>query len=156
MQLAGLQTELQLFQEARQTWTRVVELSPLLDKAMAKWLAGTRSDAAYYCGDIDEAVEFARKAGNPFYEKIAATLLETKGVGRRVVVPVGFVRQHHMTCAPATLSALSRYWSIEADHLALAEAICYDGTPAHSERNWAEMSGFSAPSSRSTGIPSPR
>ena len=28
-----------------------------------------------------------------------------------------------MTCAPATLTALARYWGREADHLEVAEAI---------------------------------
>ena len=154
MQLAALETELQLYDEAAKSWERSLELSPLLEKEMAKWLAGRRSDVAYYSGDFDRAAALAKEAGNPFHDKIAAKLLETKGHGKRVVLPVGFVRQHHMTCAPATLSALSRFWSVEADHLALAEAICYDGTPAHSERNWAEMNGFVAGSSPSTGSPS--
>lgn len=144
MQLAALETELHLYDDAGKSWERSVELSPLMEKGMAKWLAGRRSDVAYYSGDFDRAAALAKEAGNPFHEKIAEKLLETKGHGRRVVLPVGFVRQHHMTCAPATLSALSRFWSIQADHLALAEAICYDGTPAHSERNWAEMNGFVA------------
>jgi hypothetical protein len=61
-----------------------------------------------------------------------------------VLLPVGFVRQHYMTCAPATLSAMSRYWQMPADHLGVAEQICYDGTPAHSERKWAEASGYIA------------
>src|SRR4029078_11346090 len=64
------------------------------------------------------------------------------GRGKRVGLKVGFVRQHHMTCAPATLSAISRFWSMPADHLEVAEAICYDGTPAHSERRWAEDHGW--------------
>ena len=58
------------------------------------------------------------------------------------MLPVGFVRQHYQTCAPATLAALSRYWSLAADHLEIAERICYDGTPNHSERSWAEEQGF--------------
>jgi tetratricopeptide (TPR) repeat protein len=61
-----------------------------------------------------------------------------------VLLPVGFVRQHHLTCAPATLSAISRYWDMPAQHLAVAEEICYDGTPAHSERRWAEQNGWTA------------
>jgi hypothetical protein len=44
-------------------------------------------------------------------------------------LPVGSVRQHHMTCVPATLATISRYWSMPTDHLSAAEAICYDGTP---------------------------
>ncbi len=99
IQLAALETELHLYDEARKNWERAVELSALLEKGLAKWLAGRRSDAAYYCGDFEQAAALAKEAGNPFHEKIAEKLLETKGQGRRVALPVGFVRQHHMTCA---------------------------------------------------------
>jgi tetratricopeptide (TPR) repeat protein len=57
---------------------------------------------------------------------------------------VGFVRQNHLTCSPATLTTLSRFWKKPAEHLEVAEAICYDGTPCHSERNWAEQHGWLA------------
>jgi tetratricopeptide (TPR) repeat protein len=49
-----------------------------------------------------------------------------------------------MTCVPATLTAVSRFWSMPAEHLEVAEAICYDGTPDHSERHWAEEHGWLA------------
>ena len=43
---------------------------------------------------------------------------------------------------PATLAAIAQYWTMSADHLAVAEEICYNGTPNHRERAWAERSGF--------------
>ncbi|MBV9123631.1 MAG: C39 family peptidase, partial [Planctomycetes bacterium] len=137
-QLALLQTELGRFAEARQSLERYHELSPLLEKGLLQWLNAQRSDAAYYCGDYARAIEWAQAAGGPFYQKIAERLAASTE-GRRLLLPVGFVRQHHMTCAPATLSAISRFWSMPADHLGVAEAICYDGTPASSERHWAEQ-----------------
>ena len=124
---------------------RIIELTPMADKYTKKWLACRRSDAAYYCGDIDSALKFAKEVEDiPFFKELATRLadpaiLESR---KRVVLPVGFVRQHHMTCAPATLSALSRFWSMPAAHLEIAEKICYDGTPAHSERGWAEQAGY--------------
>ena len=45
---------------------------------------------------------------------------------------------------PATLTTLARFWNQPAEHLAVAEQICYDGTPSHSERNWAEQNGWVA------------
>src|SRR5207247_11408257 len=77
---------------------------------------------------------------HPLYQEMAERRPSVAGSGG-VQLPVGFVRQHHMTCAPATLSAISRFWQMHAEHLSLAEAICYDGTPAHSERQWAEQHG---------------
>ena len=49
-----------------------------------------------------------------------------------------------MTCSPATLTAISRYWGKPAEHLEIAEEICYDGTPHTSERRWALEHGFIA------------
>jgi hypothetical protein len=55
---------------------------------------------------------------------------------------VSFVRQHFKTCAPATLAAIGRFWQLPAEHLKLAEAICYDGTPHWQQRQWAEDNGW--------------
>lgn len=69
----------------------------------------------------------------------------------RLEVP--FTRQHSMTCAPATLSSLAAYWGRRHEHLAIAEAICHDGTPWHKERNWAREQGFLTREFRLTGSP---
>jgi tetratricopeptide (TPR) repeat protein len=145
-QLAVLQTELGQYEDARESWEKVAGLSPLMEKEFAQYLAAKRSDAAYYCGDYDRAIELAKESKNPFHEKAAAKMAEAKaqGTGKRVLLPVGFVRQHHVTCAPATLSALSRFWRMPAEHLEVAEKICYDGTPAHGERQWAGTGGWVA------------
>ena len=50
-----------------------------------------------------------------------------------VILPVGFVRQNHKTCGPATLAAIGQFWHKPAEHLEIAAEICYDGTPAASE-----------------------
>ncbi|MEO8268102.1 MAG: tetratricopeptide repeat protein, partial [Aureliella sp.] len=49
---------------------------------------------------------------------------------------------HTMTCGPATLSAISRYWNRPAEHLEVAEEICYNGTSHHAEREWANHNGY--------------
>ena len=109
---------------------------------MRRWLAGRRSDAAYRCGNLALAAALARESGEPFFLIIAGRLEGPEPGDRRVLLDVGFVRQHHQTCAPATLAAIARYWGLPADHLAVADAICYDGTPNHRERSWAEQNGF--------------
>ncbi len=143
-QLASLQTELELYEESRANWDRVEEFYPLVhfDKRRQQWLYARRSDAAYYCGDYDAAAELAEKSEMPFHTAVAERMQKTPREPKRVMLPVGFVRQHHLTCAPATLTAISNFWDRPADHLETAEKICYDGTPAHSERKWAEESGF--------------
>jgi tetratricopeptide (TPR) repeat protein len=144
LQLAALQTELGRFTEARENFERAVRFLPLLsrDKERFQMVTARRCDAAYYCEDLDEAVRLAALVDRPFFKEVAQRLAVRPLTGRRVLLPVGFVHQHHVTCAPATLAAISQYWSKPADHLEVAEKICYDGTPAHSERRWAEESGF--------------
>jgi tetratricopeptide (TPR) repeat protein len=142
MQLAGLQAELGRYAEAQRTWARVRELSPMADKHLTRWLAARSADAAYYAGDFAEAVTWARQVGQPYYDKLAERLGDQPGDGRRIQLQVPFVRQHHQTCAPATLAALSNFWQMPADHLEVAAAICYDGTPDHRERAWAEEHGW--------------
>ena len=55
---------------------------------------------------------------------------------------VPFVRQHHLTCSPASFASLTEFWGRPVDHLALARAITYDGTPGFKERKWAEENGW--------------
>jgi tetratricopeptide (TPR) repeat protein len=140
--LAGVQIELGRYEEARRNLDRYAALSPLLGREEARWLAARRSDVAYRMGDLAAAAAFAREAGDPFHRQIAERLAKPPPDGRRVEHPVPFIRQHHATCAPATLAAIGRFWGLPADHLTVAAAICYDGTPAHSERAWAESNGW--------------
>ncbi|HET9554244.1 MAG TPA: tetratricopeptide repeat protein, partial [Anaeromyxobacteraceae bacterium] len=140
--LLQLQVERGEHAAAEATLDRIEALTPLRAPAYAAWLEGRRSDVAYHLGDRARAIAHARRSGHPFYLALAERL-EAAGEGaRRVVLPVPFVRQHHMTCAPATLSAICAYHGVEAAHLGIAEVICYDGTPDHAERRWAAGRGF--------------
>ncbi len=141
-QRAALETELGLHAEARRSIERVAALSPIVEKDLARWLAARRADTAYLCGDVESAAAHAAKAEGPFYRRLAERLAKPDPAAKRVLLDVAFVRQHHMTCAPATLTALAKVWSMPAEHLAVAEEICYDGTPASSERRWAEENGW--------------
>lgn len=142
-QLYGLQSELKQHAAARDTLERFVELSPLIDKSFAKWLAAQRSEVAYHLGDTAAAIELAKQVDGEFYKSLVQNLENpARSTGGVVTLPVGFVRQHRMTCVPATLSALSRYWSMPADHLQVADAICYNGTSNYNERRWAATNGW--------------
>ncbi len=145
-QLACLEIELGRYREARAGLSRAEQLLPLLptDKDMSRWVGGLRSDVAYYLGDYDEAHRLAEQVDTPFYRAMSANLKKAGPGAKRVELPVPFVRQHFATCAPATLSAICRYWNRPHEHLEVAETICYDGTPAHSERRWVEEHGFRA------------
>ena len=141
--MAALQTELGHFQDARQSYERFAELSPLMEKFYRDWLTGAVPIPPIIAVIVRRICNM-RQVPGPFYEAIARRLAEAPPEAKRVVLPVGFVRQHHLTCARATLAMISRFWSMPCDHLEVAAAICYDGTPAHSERHWAETHGWVA------------
>ena len=142
-QTAAIELELRLFTDASRTLDRCDAAAPLKDKAFSMWLNASRCDAAYQTGDLKAAAGFARLVDTHFYQQFSERLARSAGEIRRVRLPVGFVRQHHKTCAPATLTAISNFWKKPAEHLSLAEKICYDGTPAYSERSWAAQNGWS-------------
>ncbi|MHC4615021.1 MAG: tetratricopeptide repeat protein [Planctomycetota bacterium] len=131
------------YQRAREVFDRVVELAPLADREILNALRASRSEVAYLCGDLAQAADLAAAVEHSlFHVTVAARLRDEQRPATRRALPVGFVRQHHMTCAPATLSAVAAYWSQPVDHLELAEAICYDGTSNYSERQWARDRGW--------------
>lgn len=124
---------------------RFEERSPLADKSLREWIAGRRADFLYMAEDIDGYLEWADRAGKGFQKTVAERLRADGARAKsRVRLRVPFIRQHSMTCAPATLAALSSYWGKNHDHLTIADAICHDGTPWHMERKWAEENGFVA------------
>lgn len=152
-QLAALQMELHHYADARKTLDEVERLSPLMEEEMSEWLASRRADAAYFDGDLDKALAYARTVKGRFFENMVKRLEERSQESSRVtvgsplsqwrqVLPVGYVQQHYQTCAPATLAAISRFWSMPGDHLEMAASITYAGTPNHSERRWAQEHGW--------------
>lgn len=140
--LANLQIELGLFKEAEKSYERIFELTPLRDEETEKWLFGGISDLAYLHGDLKKAIEYAEKSSSKFHKKIKENLENLKGTEKRVLLNLGFIRQHHVTCAPATIANISRFWNKKAEHLKVAEEICYNGTPAYKERLWAQKNGW--------------
>ena len=142
-QLAVLQQDRGLYAEASVSLKKFADLAPLMEESERLWLLRQRVTLDCQRGDYAAALAGARQVDEPYYRELVERLEHSSNRGRiRLEVP--FVRQHHMTCAPATLAAISRFWKLPAEHLDIAEAICYDGTPAHSERAWAESHGWAA------------
>ncbi len=143
--LANLYSERDDVDRTEQWILEYEKRSPLLSEAGRKSLYGRYADVAYLREDIAKYIEFGKKTGEgSFHQKCISYLKENKSEnGVRKRLEVEFVKQHDMTCAPATLAALSRYFGKEYDHLEIVEAICYDGTPWHKEREWCESHGFS-------------
>jgi tetratricopeptide (TPR) repeat protein len=123
---------------------------PRADRDDRRWLSSRHCLVARRKGVLTSAQAWARKNGTKYFEVIANKLAAAKDGGRRVLLPVRFVRQHHMTCAPATLTALSHFWNVPADHAEIARQICYDGSSDHVERDWAEKAGWEVREFRAT------
>ncbi len=99
LQLADLQSELGDHAGARANYDRLASEFPVLEPKSTRWLSARRSNAAYHCGDFAESQRLAEESKEPFFTKIAEALAAAKGDERRVQLPVGFVRQHYLTCA---------------------------------------------------------
>jgi cellulose synthase operon protein C len=142
VQLYALLSESDRWTEAEAALERFVTLSPLLEKPGRKWAAAQRARVAYHLGRRADAARYAALLDDRFHKNFAEKLGRAPESCERVHLPVTFVRQHFKTCAPATLAAIGRYWQRPAEHLKLAEAMCYDGTPAWQQRDWAEKNGW--------------
>jgi tetratricopeptide (TPR) repeat protein len=142
MQLAGLQSALELHREGIETLDRIRDFSPLLEKATSQWVLGLRLQLAWRCGDAPRALAAARELGAPG-SLAFANRVETCGeILRRVQLEVPFVAQHHNTCVPATLAALGRFWNKPIDQKELADEITYGGTFSVHQRTWLEHHGW--------------
>ena len=143
LQLASLLAERDDFAAAETEIDRYEALSPLVERSHADGFLHMRSFLAYRRGDDSRAIACARLAADDRGRKTVERLTSPERIDRpRRVLPLPFIRQHHLTCAPTTLAIISRYWGRTAEHLEVAERICYDGTSNLSERRWAESNGW--------------
>ena len=140
-QCLQLQIELKQYPEALNNLDLYEKLTPLKDKGEKQWIAGRRSDLAYFMGNLDLAISSAEEEGRPFYTHLAEKLKEST-TQKSVRLDVDFVQQHHMTCGPATLTSIAQFWGRKVDHLEVVEDIWYDGTTEYSERQWAVENGY--------------
>lgn len=141
-QLYGLLLEHGRWEEARSALERLADLSPLMEPPLRQWLSSHRCRVAYQLGDRAGAAAMAAELEDDFHKAFARQLAAEPADPERVQLDISFVRQHFKTCAPATLAALGRFWRMPGEHLKLAEAMCYDGTPHWRQRQWAEQNGW--------------
>ncbi len=138
--LISLLGDLGRISEVEPWCARYEELAPLRASEMRRWLNRQRGEAAYARGDRPRAIGFFRDL-SPFHKRVVERL-EKNETTRRVELKVPFVRQRHMTCAPASIASLTHYFGRPADHAELSRAICYDGTTDYRERGWLEAQGW--------------
>jgi tetratricopeptide (TPR) repeat protein len=141
-QLYSILSENGRWTEAAAALRQYEALAPLLEPSGSKWIRSQQARVSYHLGKRSAAATFAATMRDAFHEGFAQRLREPPPQPERVQLDIGFVRQHFKTCAPATLAGIARYWQMPADHIQLAEAMCYDGTPAWQQREWASNNGW--------------
>lgn len=139
--LVGIRREHEDFAGMLEPLALYEEWSPLMEPGGRRWLCGSYAEALYHCGRLEEGAEWAERSGTDYHIALAARLRSPDAPRKRVRLQVGFVRQHHHTCAPATLAALASFQGLPVLQREIAEEICYDGTYDFHERRWAEDSG---------------
>lgn len=135
--LAAVQIDLRMYNDARKTYDRYAELSPLIDDETTKWLEARRSDIAYYLGEFGAAKEHARKADDDFYKAFADKLEQTPE-------PIPTVRIEMPAKNPGIRSVfdwLATWWKVPAPSFS-PDSLPGDGLPDPKERQWAESNGF--------------
>ncbi len=139
--LASLQIDLRLYEDARRSYERYAELSPLRDDETEKWLAARRADVAYFCGDSVAARDQAIKADEPFYTSFAENIGRTDSgpatIRLEIPKPNGSIR-------PASiLDHFPAFWKTIAKP-APVDLSAMDGLQDVRERLWAEENGLDA------------
>lgn len=151
LRLQALYSEREDHQSALWCLDEAERLMPMMTTKVKSWLAGRRADFLYMSGDYDGCLACCDHKELGFQQQTAENLRRPGAFERkRVRLDVPFIRQHRMTCAPATLASLAKFWDREHEHLDIAELICYNGTPWHKERQWAESNDFIAKEFRFT------
>ena len=92
-QLAALQDDLGMHADARRSYDRFAELSPLMETEVQQWLAARRSDVCYDLGDIDATREYAKQAGEGF----GVMFGEVLAVSNQAIQTLGIITMPHST-----------------------------------------------------------
>ena len=115
LQHHAIAVELLLIHSEQENWTQSLQmiqearrLAPLADKAFETFCAMKEADARAGLKDWPGAAAQAEKAASvEFYAILGRTLRGQIPAACRVKIPVPFVQQQYLTCAPATLSAIT-------------------------------------------------
>ena len=137
--LAALQIDLRMFEDARRSYERYAELSPLRDKETEKWIAARRADSAYFCGDLSTAREQSLQAKDPFYTSFAENLVQS--VLTPATVRLEIPKSNGPGRAASVLDLFPIYWHIAAKS-APSDLSPQDGLQDVRERLWAEENGL--------------
>jgi|GEM_PF-2020713 len=141
-QLCQLATELRQFDTARAC---LEKMEQLMARGCPKYLRREQDNlwADYHCarGDYEAALPYLEQ--KDFYrERVSESIRHRGDDSQRRILPLPYIQQRHMTCAPASISTVLQFWGQAADQDAIAEAICYNGTSNYDQRAWLLQQGW--------------
>lgn len=143
--LAVVLLELSRPEEAERWIRRAAEIACLAPEGGGPRHVSLRFRAAVLRGDFGAARELAARYGGEelvgYVDRLAAGA-RAGGARPTVLLPVPFVRQEELGCAPATLAAVARTLGAPTDHVEVADRITFHGTTGRAERRWALDEGF--------------
>lgn len=140
-QLLNLYVETQRFAAAEQCLQRIEALLPFRNREIDIHLNFLHADLLCAQQKYEQALPYLQQK-NPFQKLLSQSIQQASDASQRKILNVPFVRQAHMTCAPASLTAVAKYWGVEVQQEAVIEAICYDGTSALNQRKWLVEQGW--------------
>lgn len=151
--LAGIQMDLGLYPDARKSYERYAELSPLMEEEVVKWIEARRCDTAYFVGELPTARSHAARAEGEFYNDFGQRL-EAATENDRKNVRLNIAEIDAQTKGPGSifnppnalrpLEWLARFWNLNATTPSGDDVIIFDGLPDARERRWAEENGLRA------------
>jgi tetratricopeptide (TPR) repeat protein len=101
-----------------------------------------------YSGYVELAKKNYNKAKEYFslnrsqYAQILAQNIEKGTADRQVKLDVPFVKQKFLSCAPASISAVLGYFGLNFSQDAIAEEICFNGTPDYLQHQWLKSNNI--------------
>jgi len=120
---------------------RQLQMSP--DRDDQDLIFSSLGRIALASGDKSAAVAAFSQTKHPYYRQVEQNILQWQGDGKMMqLLAVVHERQGPLTCAPATMAALCRFFGVAASQQNIAEKICYNGTPETLERQWLRDNGF--------------
>src|SRR5579864_2221944 len=141
-QLAALEDDLGMHADARKSYERFAELSPLMETEVQQWLSARRSDIAYDLGEMESARSYAQNAGEGFHQTVAEKLAQANPGAKRVILPnVDRLPRPLPTYIPAALAILRRAWRPN-EPLPNDEIFRQDAPGEYLERRWSDQDSW--------------
>ncbi len=112
------------------------------DKEFDEIITNYKAQIAIDKNQYQKAAELLSDKKKGYWRTVRKNILAAKEDTERKVLPVPFMSQQTMTCAPTTIAAIAKYWGYDYSDKSIADEICYDGTTDTKERQWFRDNNF--------------